>query len=177
MGACCTAPTPSTATGCRGESFGNNALGLESRHLESRPKAAARLVLEVSAGWPSSSSRGLWGGDALLLSTGRAANRNPGVWHCALCLSLTPVRVGAAQLGSDGGRMQGDTYDAVVAALCRAQQSERAMRVASWMRSNGHSPSAATTAALVQVPPPLPSSPLAPRVAGSPRRRRQRIIA
>jgi hypothetical protein len=39
------------------------------RHLESRPKASARLVLEASAGWASPSSRGLWGGDALLLST------------------------------------------------------------------------------------------------------------
>jgi hypothetical protein len=29
-------------------------------------QAAARLVLEVSAGWVSQSSRGLWGGDALL---------------------------------------------------------------------------------------------------------------
>jgi hypothetical protein len=41
--------------------------GLES--LESRAKAAARLDLEVSTGWASPSSRGLWGGDALLLST------------------------------------------------------------------------------------------------------------
>ena len=40
-----------------------------SRHLESRAKAAARLGLEVSAGRASSSSRGLWDGDALLLST------------------------------------------------------------------------------------------------------------
>jgi hypothetical protein len=32
-----------------------------------RPKAAARLDLEVSAGWAIPSSRGLWGGDALLL--------------------------------------------------------------------------------------------------------------
>ena len=36
--------------------------GLESRHLESRPKAAARLDLEVSAGWARAGSRGLWGG-------------------------------------------------------------------------------------------------------------------
>jgi hypothetical protein len=43
-------------------------LGLES-HLESRPKAAERLDLEVSEGWASPSSRGLCGGDALLLST------------------------------------------------------------------------------------------------------------
>jgi hypothetical protein len=42
--------------------------GLESRHLESRPKAAARLDLEASAGWASPSSRGLWSGDALMLS-------------------------------------------------------------------------------------------------------------
>jgi hypothetical protein len=46
--------------------------GFESRHLESRPKAAARLDLEVSAGWASPSSRDLWGGDALMLSTGAA---------------------------------------------------------------------------------------------------------
>jgi hypothetical protein len=39
---------------------------------ESRPKAAARLDFEVSAGWLRPSSRGLWGGDALLLSTGAA---------------------------------------------------------------------------------------------------------
>ena len=36
--------------------------GLESRHLERRPKAAARLDLEVSAGWARAGSRGLWGG-------------------------------------------------------------------------------------------------------------------
>jgi hypothetical protein len=33
--------------------------------LESRPKAAARLVIEASAGWLSPSSCGLLGGDAL----------------------------------------------------------------------------------------------------------------
>jgi hypothetical protein len=38
------------------------------KDLESRPKAAARLVIEASAGWVSPSSRGLWGGDALLLT-------------------------------------------------------------------------------------------------------------
>ena len=43
--------------------------GFGSRHLESRYKAAARLDLEVSAGWAIPSSRGVWGGDALLLST------------------------------------------------------------------------------------------------------------
>jgi hypothetical protein len=37
----------------------------ESRHLESTPKASARLVIEVSARWSSASSRALWGGDAL----------------------------------------------------------------------------------------------------------------
>jgi hypothetical protein len=47
--------------------------GLESRHLESRLKAAARLALEVSAGWVIPSSRGLWGENALLLSP-------PGCW-------------------------------------------------------------------------------------------------
>jgi hypothetical protein len=34
--------------------------------LESRPKASARLVLGVSAEWASPSSRGPWGGNALL---------------------------------------------------------------------------------------------------------------
>jgi hypothetical protein len=43
--------------------------GLESRHLESRPKVKARLDLEVSVGWVSLSSRGLWGGDTLLLAS------------------------------------------------------------------------------------------------------------
>jgi hypothetical protein len=38
--------------------------------LESRPKAAARLDLEVAAGWASLSSHGLWRGDAWVLSTG-----------------------------------------------------------------------------------------------------------
>ena len=33
------------------------------------PKAQARLDLELSVGWASSHSRGLWGGHALLLST------------------------------------------------------------------------------------------------------------
>jgi hypothetical protein len=40
-----------------------------SRHLESRPQAAARLDLEVPAGWVRSSSRGLCCGNALLLTT------------------------------------------------------------------------------------------------------------
>ena len=48
-------------------------LGLESRRLESRPKAAARLDIEVSAWWVTLSSRGLWSGYALLLSTGLSA--------------------------------------------------------------------------------------------------------
>jgi hypothetical protein len=39
------------------------------RHLENRPKAAASLDLEVSAGWGNLPSRGLWGGNALLLSS------------------------------------------------------------------------------------------------------------
>jgi predicted Zn-dependent protease len=43
-------------------------LGLERRHLESRAKAAAiLLVLEVPAGWASPSSRGLWGVATLCL--------------------------------------------------------------------------------------------------------------
>jgi hypothetical protein len=44
-------------------------LGFGKPPLESRAKAEARLDLEVSAGWVNPSSRGLWGGDALLLST------------------------------------------------------------------------------------------------------------
>jgi hypothetical protein len=43
--------------------------GLESRLVESRPKAA-RWVLEGSAGWASPSARGLCGGDAAGNSTG-----------------------------------------------------------------------------------------------------------
>ena len=42
--------------------------GSESRRLESRAKAAARLDLEVSAGRASLPYRGLWGGVALLPS-------------------------------------------------------------------------------------------------------------
>jgi hypothetical protein len=67
------------------------------RHLESRAKASARLVLEVSAGWASPSSRGLWGGDALLLSTGAAGNRN-------LRLPLTAKRTSTQVCGAGGGR-------------------------------------------------------------------------
>jgi hypothetical protein len=36
-------------------------LGWKPPPRKQRPKAAARLVLEVSAGWVSPSSRGLWG--------------------------------------------------------------------------------------------------------------------
>jgi hypothetical protein len=43
--------------------------GVETHHVESRANAAARLDLEVSAGWVGPSVRGLWGGDALLLAT------------------------------------------------------------------------------------------------------------
>ena len=50
---------------------GESCLGvLENRHVESRPKAAARWF-DVSARWASPFSRSLWGFDALLLSTGR----------------------------------------------------------------------------------------------------------
>jgi hypothetical protein len=38
----------------------------QRRHLESKPQAVARLDLEMTAGWASPSSRGLWRGDALL---------------------------------------------------------------------------------------------------------------
>jgi hypothetical protein len=51
---------------------GNRHVRVESRHLESRAKASARLDLEGSAEWVIQSSRGLWGGDALFLSTGAA---------------------------------------------------------------------------------------------------------
>jgi hypothetical protein len=51
--------------------------GLESRHLESRAKAAARLDLEVSAGWANPLSRGLWGGRRSA-AIRPAANRNLG---------------------------------------------------------------------------------------------------
>jgi hypothetical protein len=46
--------------------------GLE-RHLGSRPKAAARLDLGVSAGRARPSSRATWGADALLFSHGRSS--------------------------------------------------------------------------------------------------------
>jgi uncharacterized protein YjbJ (UPF0337 family) len=49
-------------------------LGFGKPHLKSRANAAARLDLEVSAGWASPYSHGLSGGDALLLSTGAAGN-------------------------------------------------------------------------------------------------------
>jgi predicted acylesterase/phospholipase RssA len=48
-----------------------NPAGLESRHLESRPKAAARLDLEVAAGWVSPCSRSA-------ASTRAVGNRN--IW-------------------------------------------------------------------------------------------------
>jgi hypothetical protein len=44
-------------------------LGFGKPPLESRPKAEARWGIGVSAWWGISSSRGLWGGDALLLSS------------------------------------------------------------------------------------------------------------
>jgi hypothetical protein len=50
---------------------------LDSRHLEIRPKAAARLDIEVPAGWAFPSSRGLWCGDALLLSNRRCWKLKP----------------------------------------------------------------------------------------------------
>jgi hypothetical protein len=42
-------------------------LGLESRPARKQSRGRARLGLEVSAGWASPSSHGLWGGDAPLL--------------------------------------------------------------------------------------------------------------
>ena len=44
----------------------------ERKTVRHPKEAEARLGLEVSVGWLSPSSRGLWGGDALLLSTGAA---------------------------------------------------------------------------------------------------------
>jgi hypothetical protein len=49
-------------------------LGRKAGHLESRAKATARLDLEASAGSASPCSRGLWGGDALLLSASAAGS-------------------------------------------------------------------------------------------------------
>ena len=40
-------------------------------------QGVAILDREVSVGWASPSSRGLWGGDALLLFTGAVGNRDP----------------------------------------------------------------------------------------------------
>jgi len=57
--------------------YGFSCRVLESRRLESTPKAAVRLDLEVAAWWVSLSSRGLWGGDALLLSTDLSAEPKP----------------------------------------------------------------------------------------------------
>jgi hypothetical protein len=60
--------------------------------------ASARLVLEVSAGWASSSSRGLCCGHALLLSTGAAGTWNPETFMRP-CL---PHSIGAPAGSSDG---------------------------------------------------------------------------
>jgi hypothetical protein len=62
--------------------------GWESRHLESRPKAEARLDLEVSAGWTSLFYRSLCGGDALLVSTG--AEETETLRYCALNPGVHP---------------------------------------------------------------------------------------
>jgi hypothetical protein len=43
---------------------------LESRHLGSKPRAAARLARRVSEGWASPSPRGVWGVATLCLPTG-----------------------------------------------------------------------------------------------------------
>ena len=59
-------PQVITTPGRRPTSAGMNLVGLG---LESRPKESARLDREVSVGWASPSSRGLCGGDALLLSS------------------------------------------------------------------------------------------------------------
>jgi hypothetical protein len=53
------------------------ALVWKAADLDSRAKAAATLDLEVSVGWVSPSSLGLWGGHALLLSTGAALLETP----------------------------------------------------------------------------------------------------
>jgi hypothetical protein len=47
--------------------------------FESRPKGAARLVIDVSAKWASPCSRGLWVGDALPLRTGAAGKPGLGL--------------------------------------------------------------------------------------------------
>jgi hypothetical protein len=75
------------------------AQGSESRHLESRPTAAARLALEESAGWVIPSSRGLCGGDARLPSAGAAGNPMP------RCNTLSPhPRAGGARKQRFSGR-------------------------------------------------------------------------
>jgi hypothetical protein len=55
--------------------LGNTGISWGLTSLKSRPKAA-RLDIDVSAGWAGPSFRGLRGGDALLVSTD-AGNRNP----------------------------------------------------------------------------------------------------
>ena len=54
----------------------NHGHGLERRFLGSRAKAVARLFLEVSAGWASPVSRGLWDGDALKKKNGATSQTN-----------------------------------------------------------------------------------------------------
>jgi hypothetical protein len=69
-------------------SAGNlNHIGFGKPPLESRAKAVARLDLAVSAGWASPSSRGPWGGDALLLSTGAVCFR---IWWAHVQPSAPP---------------------------------------------------------------------------------------
>jgi hypothetical protein len=74
---------------------------LESHHLEIRPKAAARLVLEAPAAWVSPSSRGLWGGDALLLFTRRCWKPKP---YRGFSDNGVLRRVHAASRGARGAR-------------------------------------------------------------------------
>jgi hypothetical protein len=57
-------------------------VGLESRHVESRAKAA-RLDLEAAVGWVCPSSHGLWGVNTLLPSTRAVKTRSSRVWKAA----------------------------------------------------------------------------------------------
>jgi hypothetical protein len=60
----------------------------------------------VSLGWLSPSSRGLLGGNALLISTGAAGNRNPLVFgqdEVSLVWSVAGLALGSHVRGCGGG--------------------------------------------------------------------------
>jgi hypothetical protein len=66
--------------------------------LESRPKAAARLDLEVSVGWASLSSRGLWGGHCTALWYYEVVHFSPRPFQLAQVLALLPALQQASPL-------------------------------------------------------------------------------